>query len=54
MKDLFMCLLLNLKNHGDITEATMYKSGVFSSIEVKTEHGTFRVNVSKEDIADEN
>ena len=49
MKDLFMCLLLNLAQHGKITEANLYRSGDFSNVTVKTDNGTYRVSISKED-----
>ena len=48
MKDLFMCLLLNLAQHGKITEANMYEGGTFSTIKVKTDEGTYRVSITKE------
>ena len=54
MKELFMCLLLNLKNHGDITAATMYKGGSFSSLTVETENGVYTISISKEDNQNEN
>lgn len=53
MKDLFMCLLLNLMKHGDITTAAMYKGGTFSSIVVETADGVYSVSISKEDKTDE-
>ena len=49
MKDIFMCLLLNLANHGKITEANMYEGGSFSTIKIKADYGTFRVSVTKEE-----
>lgn len=49
MKDLFMCLLLNLKNHGTITAASLYEGGTFASLKVKTEDGIYTVSISKED-----
>jgi hypothetical protein len=54
MKDLFMCLLLNLMKHGNITEANLYKGGKFSSIVVETKDGIYTVNIGKEDKTDEN
>ena len=48
MKDIFMCLLLNLANHGKITEANMYKDGAYSNVTVKTDDGTYRISVTKE------
>ena len=47
MKDLFMCLLLNLKVHGDITEANMYKGGEFSQLEISTDSGKYRISITK-------
>lgn len=49
MKDLFMCLLLNLTNHGKITEANMYASGKWSTVTVETESGVYKFTISKED-----
>lgn len=49
MKNLFMCLLTNLKHHGDITAANLYKGGNFASIEVETEDGIYTVNIAKEE-----
>ena len=49
MKDLFMCLLLNLTRHGDLTEATMYKGGTFSVLKIETNSGTYSVSISKEE-----
>lgn len=48
MKDIFMCLLLNLCNHGKLTEANMYESGLFSQIKLKAESGTYTISISKE------
>jgi hypothetical protein len=48
VKELFLCLLLNLKNHGEITEASMYRGGDFSTIELKTKDDTYIVNIRKE------
>ena len=49
MKELFMCLLLNLKNHGNITAATLYRQGNYASIELETEDGIYSIGVSKEE-----
>ena len=49
MKDLFMCLLLNLQNHGEIVDANMYKGGKFSAITIETKCGTYSVGIHKED-----
>ena len=48
MKDLFVCLLLNLAHHGKITEANMYKGGDFSTVTLKTNNGIYRVSVTRE------
>lgn len=48
MKDLFMCLLLNLTKHGKLVEANCYKSGDFSVIAIETEDGIYTVSITKE------
>ena len=48
MKDLFMCLLLNLASHGKLTEANMYAGGEFSQVKLETEHGTYSITISKD------
>lgn len=54
MKDLFMCLLLNLTKHGKLTEANMYQSGVFANLRIEAEDGVYVVSISKEVNPDEN
>ena len=54
MKDLFMCLLLNVVNHGKLTEANMYESGKFANMKIKTENGTYSISISKEKETDGN
>ena len=49
MKDIFMCLLLNLVHHGKITEANLYKGGTCSTITLKNEEGIYKVSVIKEE-----
>ena len=49
MKDLFMCLLANLNNHGNVIEATMYKGGEMSTVKVETASGTYEVTIFKKD-----
>lgn len=49
MKDLFMCLLLNLQNHGKITAANLYRDGKFSSIEVERGDAIYTVAITKEE-----
>lgn len=46
MKDLFMCLLLNIGNHGNITEANMW--GDISNITLETGSEKFVVSIRKE------
>jgi hypothetical protein len=48
MKELFMCLLLNLAQHGKLTEANMYTGGEFSSMKLETENGTYSISISKD------
>ena len=48
MKDIFMCLLLNLAQHGKITEANMYKCGTYSNVTIETDNGTYRISVTKD------
>lgn len=47
MKNLFMCLLLNLVKHGNLTEANMYEGGKFSNIKIQTEDGAYSISVTK-------
>ena len=54
MKDLFMCLLLNLKNHGSIIGASLYKGGVFASLELETEDAVYTINITKAEKPNEN
>ena len=49
MRDLFMLLMTGLNNFGKLKEASMYRSGVFSIIEVETPDGIFRVTITKEE-----
>ena len=53
MKDLFMCLLLNLTKHGKLVSADMYRSGVFSNIEIESEDAVYTVTITKEPKKDE-
>ena len=53
MKDIFMCLLLNLAQHGKIVEANMYKGGTYSNITIKTENDIFKISVMKEEDEEE-
>jgi hypothetical protein len=54
MKDLFMCLLLNLTKHGKLTEANMYRDGIYSSITVEGEDATYTVTIRREEKNNEN
>ena len=47
MKKIFMDLLLTLQNHGNLTAATMYRDGKYSSIEVESEDAIYSVSISK-------
>lgn len=49
MKDIFMCFLLNLRNHGNIISANMYREGCFSTIEVEKGNATYKITISKEE-----
>lgn len=49
MKELFMRLLLNLKKHGNITAANLYRDGKFASIEIESEDAVYTVNIAKEE-----
>ena len=49
MKELFMCLLLNLKNHGNIVAATLYRIGTFASIELEGDDAVYTITISKEE-----
>lgn len=53
MMDLFMCLLLNLVRHGKITEANMYEDGTYSNVTVKTDNGTYKISILKEETKQE-
>ena len=50
MKDLFMCLILNLSKLGKMTEAVMYDGGEFSQVKIETESGKYTISVSKEEV----
>lgn len=54
MKDLFMCLLLNLTKYGKLTEANMYRGGEWSNIKVEIDGVNYTVSISKEVVDDEN
>ena len=47
MNELFMSIFLKLEQLGDVTEATMYKGGDFSTITVNTDDGTFNISISR-------
>lgn len=55
MNDIFMMLLLNLKNHGTVIAANLYKDGDFATIELKDRNGkdvsvTVRIKESETDV----
>ena len=49
MKDLFMCLLLNLQNHGNIVSANLYKDSDFATIELEGKDCTYDISIRKEE-----
>ena len=49
MKELFMCLLLNLQTHGNLTEANLFSSGNFATLVIENENGKFEIAISKKD-----
>ena len=49
MKDLFMELLNVANERGNITEADMYASGVYSTIVFETADGTYKISILKKD-----
>ena len=48
LKKLFVKLLNALNFEGDITEATMYKSGTFATIKAKIEGDNYTFTITKE------
>lgn len=54
MKDIFLCLLINLSHHGKIFEASMFESGDFANVAIKTKDGIYRVSVMKDEKVNEN
>lgn len=47
-KDLFLCLLLNLKNHGDIKSAMLYRNG-FATVDLVDGEDEYTVSISKKE-----
>ena len=54
MKELFMLLLEDLKYHGDITCANLYKGGKFASLQFETEDHIYQISITKEEHPNEN
>ena len=54
MKNIFMSLLNELKFHGEILEANMYRGGKFSSFIIETKDGIYTINIGKEEKTDAN
>ena len=52
MSDIFMCLLMNLKNHGKITSASMYDSG-FVKINLVDGSDEYEISVLKREKVEE-
>ena len=46
MKDIFLCLLLNLTHHGKITTANMYDD-TFCSLKLVGSNGEYEINITK-------
>ena len=49
MKNLFMCLLLNLKRYGSITAANLYRDGKFANFEVENGDCVYTITITKEE-----
>ena len=49
MRDLFMCLLLNVTNHGKLTEANLYENGKFATLKIENDNGTFDISIMKKE-----
>ena len=49
MKDLFMCLLLNLQKHGKIVAANLYRDGKFATLEIDGEDAVYTVTINREE-----
>ena len=47
MKDMFLCLLLNLGKFGDVTRASLSKD--FSEIKLENEHGEYTIAIMRKD-----
>lgn len=54
MKDLFMCLLLNLQTHGKIVAANLYRDGKLASLEIEDAEGIYEITISKREKKNEN
>lgn len=54
MKELFMCLLLNLKNHGQIIAANLYRDGNFATMDIESEDAIYTVSIAKAEKKNEN
>ena len=52
MKDIFLCLLLNLTNHGKITVANMYDD-TFCSLKLVRADGEYDINITKREVKTE-
>lgn len=54
MKDLFMCLLLNLQTYGKIIAANLYREGKLASLEIEDVDGIYEITISKKEKKDAN
>lgn len=48
MYNIFLCLLINLKNHGNIFSAAMYDNG-FSVIKLKDGDEEYEISIDKKE-----
>ena len=49
MKEIFMQLLLFLKDKGNITAAILYREGKYANLEVEGEDCIYSISISKEE-----
>ena len=52
MKDLFICLLLNICKFGRLKSADMYNDN-FSTLDIVTEDGKYSISIRKEETVEE-
>lgn len=52
MKDLFMCLLINITKFGKLTGANLFNDD-YSSMTLENEHGEYTISVTRRDKKEE-